>query len=1353
MAALAATCSRLAMPVLREEWPDLPKRTDAALETVIRSIEAFDFGGWNDLSQLVDDAPNQRAARVVGILMAATFVLQTAHAGLQAERMFGHSTKGQTSLFHLQQLLAECAEIKPALAVTIRKEFQRIRSDKSLTLRCDPFDRIIEVNLKVRELYSIPPSLPKDDENPFGLCQDWASMCRLYIASMDKEFLNSAVNTCAIPSIVELLRREVSPAGGGSNSFRRKALVILNRQNRTAEAAILELLPAIQDVCKRTATDSIDDPRHFVNHCEQLILVCRQHGFTECEAHLLFLLGSQLAELGNDEESLLMLRYVATVFQRLSVRWPNTFQPLLANTLYNIGAILARTGKDGASVHYRQAISILKTRGTSIDQRTPYLYVHILEGLAVTVKQSTGAKASLPHYERALSEYKRLARRNPDTRMHVGRLLNILGDLYAHEQIGNLSGAERMKRKALSIFMSASQSSAIDYLPCIAMTRMGLGEFRMKRDDARGALRHFKTALGEWARIRDKFPHLECDYGLCCQLIAETCQKLGKTREARSHYESAMKSWRKARLLRDDRESMIGFRNTAAAYAALLRMEGELQAANDMYAKANDVERTLSLMHQEGKDETDIMEDLMETLNERAISLRDAGKFNEAEEVLNEALDYSNGITDKAPVRLLELRAQSLTNAFAVLNDRRFFSLATLRGIEALEIYGLLQAKSPDTYADDVASMLRNLATVSNPDQAMKYALKSASIRRGLLKRHLVEDQKLAGSLETLSMCAFNAGKRALAFRSANEALTIRKRNPQKVSSVYCLYLLGALQCQARDYVGSKKRLDEAVQISRRFARPDARWTWILSALHDVRRRVVANLPKSSNAKASNKDTAAAIAHGERWLGESSMAWLGRGLANESYQEYIRTLAQEGSAEKLLIVIASLREGMSISEASKHTPSRLFGAPRAGIDILIAQSTRPDEVLLGVLNSQHRKFMCKLSSTFVRAAQELENCIEDLKSGSESEASLSSLAVRAWKELPDFCRAVLDGKNKCEVLLSADSRWSVFPWEALRSSKELQSSIGLHKALTRWDCLFRNQLSRLKAEVFGHGGIGATIVCPWDADPRNLLPYAKSEGESIASFLSKVGFTLLPHGRALCGSTAQSSIMVEVLKQQLAIFHFSGHMLHAVDDEVLKVHPSGADVEGFFLDRALRKREDLVEGIFGVQNIYLEKTRSKRSCLISSGPLVVLNCCDSGRRRAFEGRFVDLGSTFIHEGALGVISSNLLMNDMIGELTGKALYDPSISAGVGMGEVTQRVRRLLCSVALETAHRAIHAHWITLRFHGNPFARLPLLPGLKPHEASKLSRRFFDDMGKAFGVATNSKITRAWKTGWTSNEK
>ena len=86
-------------------------------------------------------------------------------------------------------------------------------------------------------------------------------------------------------------------------------------------------------------------------------------------------------------------------------------------------------------------------------------------------------------------------------------------------------------------------------------------------------------------------PQLEGDHGLCCQLIAELLKRCRRNREAKEKYELALQSWRTARTVREDSETIVGFRNTAVALAHLLREQGEREASKDRFVEASALER------------------------------------------------------------------------------------------------------------------------------------------------------------------------------------------------------------------------------------------------------------------------------------------------------------------------------------------------------------------------------------------------------------------------------------------------------------------------------------------------------------------------------------------------------------------------------------------------------------------------------------------------------------------------------------------------------------------------------------------------------------------------------------------
>jgi hypothetical protein len=315
----------------------------------------------------------------------------------------------------------------------------------------------------------------------------------------------------------------------------------------------------------------------------------------------------------------------------------------------------------------------------------------------------------------------------------------------------------------------------------------------------------------------------------------------------------------------------------------------------------------------------------------------------------------------------------------------------------------------------------------------------------------------------------------------------------------------------------------------------------------------------------------------------------------------------------------------------------------------------------------------------------------------ESRKILAELGSAAWARLPDFVRETLEPAAAYSVLISGDTYWNAFPWEALSFGDGLTDFLGLHRALVRWGPITAPALARLRPAIFGDDiALAATVISPWNVVGETRLPGAREEAEKVAATLAQAGYHLEPGGKALLGDEATRRGFEAALERPLAILHYTGHGSIIGDEQVLVLCTEDA--------------KDRSWAPFGRTELSHMHERLRRTDgLLSTGPLVVLNSCLTGRTRDFGGKREDLAGALLEQGAKAVIASPVPVSDAMGRLLGELLYKDYFLVEPDMACAFMKARATV-EWAFRKARSPIWPAWTLMHYHGNPFARLPHTP-------------------------------------------
>src|SRR6185295_702358 len=581
-----------------------------------------------------------------------------------------------------------------------------------------------------------------------------------------------------------------------------------------------------------------------------------------------------------------------------------------------------------------------------------------------------------------------------------------------------------------------------------------------------------------------------------------------------------------------------------------------------------------------------------------------------------------------------------------------------------------------------------------------------------------VHGPELARALTSFGTVTAEARNWERAMRLHEEAgriwRALEKRQPQRYAPEIATNLnnVGGLLYQRGEFRGARDAYMDSLRVYREL---EARGR---GAPDECIAGVLTNLALVAEAQGEAEDGLSfarqAVEFVEHTGADPSGIWLQKGRVRAAYARLLHHQLGTSRSAHAFCTVAALREGAvrsiggspeeTLEAAALELRRRSQGCGRS-LRILIAEEG-VSGTLLGLLGDPSPGALewfqvPELGETALRLLKETLKVFDpdDLRPAKERRRALQVAGEMVWRNLPPQVCEALEPQSDQKVLISGDSFWSQFPWEALRFGSGEEDWLGLHRALARWSPLSAESLRSLRPCTFGRGFKTAAVLCPWNAggEAREPLPAAADEARALAESFKRLGYMLLPEGEPLLGAAASWSALNRLLSlPTLAVLHFAGHGANVVDEEVLLLH-SGDD--------------ERPTAPFGPGNLRDFKAILGLEKLLPSEPLVVLNSCRSGRTRYYGGRREDLAAALLAEGAGAVIGSAFPVYDALGKSIGESLYE--LDGSRGMAAALVAARRALERRMRQESSRLWGA-WPLLVYHGNPFAELPHLRDIDP---------------------------------------
>lgn len=437
---------------------------------------------------------------------------------------------------------------------------------------------------------------------------------------------------------------------------------------------------------------------------------------------------------------------------------------------------------------------------------------------------------------------------------------------------------------------------------------------------------------------------------------------------------------------------------------------------------------------------------------------------------------------------------------------------------------------------------------------------------------------------------------------------------------------------------------------------------------------------------------------------EPEILWQQKGQIIASYSRLLTHSLKLGDLEGIWHCLLSMRTSeIKVSVSSPQTTlSYAIDALRAvsesakkPVSLLIVQTIYTNDLFFAMLDPKGKEpFQAFRSRRFRQIANELLKLISDMfthKEGIEWNR-FCDIAAEAWAALPDPLKESLRSQDEQILLLSCDTNFSMFPFEALKFGSGKDDFLGFHKEISHWPELYPASWSRMRPTIAGNGQRSAALVCAWNALVEYPLDNALQEVMDLAKLLEEVGYKLLPEGKPFLGDEATPKTFRDALSCNATIIHFAGHGSKVGKEPVLMLRPEDGD-QNAFMD-------------FGRSDIWHLARVLQRKQLFLNNPFIFLNSCESGAAVDHGGYRIDFVSELIRQGAEAAIATARPASDITSYRATLGFYKDSLSKQQPLSVSLIEARKAV-SEYLRDNFPGFQALWSLVSYHGNPFLRLP----------------------------------------------
>lgn len=872
--------------------------------------------------------------------------------------------------------------------------------------------------------------------------------------------------------------------------------------------------------------------------------------------------------------------------------------------------------------------------------------------------------------------------------------LNNIGLL--HNATDQFDTAASYLEEAYTIRQRLKERSPREYLSGYAEVTSNLGMVAHRSNDLHKAIRFYKETEEAYDDIESMqlFPTAGERVGLLLNLaLSQTNQTL---------YDEALDSLDRSTAAieeieaRDSTVLMLDRGKNELAYGNIFRERSEYEEAIGCYQSAR---RRFESLRQ-GRPDAFIYE-LMLTHNNEAVSRSGLRDFAGASLHCALAKQLVLQLHERNPSAYQTSLARCCMNHGGVLTRLRQFRSARKELLQSKDLFEVLAARFPDAFNPILASVYASLAANARYTWDLMLARQYGKMGTRLYETLIgasIDNLRLhyVQCLQTFGQTLLDLGELAQAkaelgkARRAMRRLYLGDRAVYKGEYVNCLSQLGILYGSLRRPRRAELILRAALPLARELAASEPRaHTSTLSSVYNNLGNIYANTGQFENAEAAYM---AAIEVVENSDVEGMEKYLEKGTIPSAYKFAIfRTHNVPADAYRYALC---LRETLTFSEAEPDSLAHALAALQKADEqnparhmVLIPNALGRRKLSIGVLTAVGAQW-------FIIDFPEWRT-IDAVMTGSATIAQKRAATSMVWGRLPpEVTEALTPGSNpKVQLAISGDENWTSFPWELMRFGTEPSDFVGLHYPLTR--------LSSCTPEAITHSFLGDQINST-STGPRSIailaphtviapsqgilfpLQSAYNEALSMEEIAGRWGMKVTLH----TGEDANDRTLADALSGRHNIIHFTGHGAIGNGQEHLLLHAEECPHEISY---------------FGGEHLAATASQTDEARLLGHGPLVVLNCCLSGRTSAFGGKREDLVSKFLDAGATGVIASKQPIYATFGERIGSCLLQDDVMCQDTLSELVVKLRSRL-SDHDRLSDDDNRFEWADIHFHGLPYA-------------------------------------------------
>lgn len=627
-----------------------------------------------------------------------------------------------------------------------------------------------------------------------GSSVPWARLTRRVIALRSTEILEQAIieaEQCQEMEIAALLQALQNQDYDAIENQAPRLHHSLLKSGRNEEAWTIALVGLTRQVALSELYNRLPGEQQAkafeigIQACQQSLYIAQELGDEACQAFFKMMEGIAHYRWRNFGEAEKAYRGALAIRRKLSLLEPELFESYLANTLNNLGNVLADIGDlEGAEITYREAAAIQRKLSMAEPQNYEPALSMTLNNLGTVQSALNRFVEAVESYREALDIRRKLSILDPlEYQPRVAVTLHNLG--MSLDKLNRFAEAEETYREALTIERPLIQVQPSLYEPSLAATLNNLGVVQMKQN----RLSHAEEMLRESITLRRRLskiqPHIyETVVAEALNNLGIVLRRLNRLNEAEEAYCEGLTINRKlaAGQPQTYRPKVASSLNNLGVVLRELR---RLEEAEDAFLEALAIRKTLAQSRPQVYEP-----DVAMTLDNLGNVLSTLRRLEEADAFYQEALAMRRKLAREEPLIYQPDLASTLSNMGLVLRDLRRLEEAENAYREALTIRRELAQSQPQVYEPSVATALDNLGTVLRElrrfEEAEEHCQEALTILRRLaLAQPEVYDDDIAMTLNHLGLVRDNLHRSVEAEEAYRESLEILRKLAERQPQAY----------------------------------------------------------------------------------------------------------------------------------------------------------------------------------------------------------------------------------------------------------------------------------------------------------------------------------------------------------------------------------------------------------------------------------------------------------------------------------------------------------------------------------------------------------------------------------------